>query len=479
MKDAAIVTRHDVSPDAAIGILLNHSGVVLLDLDETLYLRNSTEDFIDCARPQLAALLLLRALELLRPWCWTGGVATRDVWRVNLIRGCFPLTLRRWRERIPRLAAEFANRRLLAALPRPGLVPVVTTAGFHVIVTPLVAALGLSHERIIAARLSGFADRRAGKLAMVADALGGPVLRRALVLTDSSQDLALLDACARPLRAVWPDAHFREAFSGAYLPGRYLNRIKRPGERYIARGILQEDFAFWVLSSIALAASPVTHVLGLVFLLASFWIIYELGYVDNDRIAQRFEAHPKLSAAFAKSTVATPRWEPWIWSCASALIAIWLLRWPLAPGLADGVGWLLVLLATHGWFHLYNRFDKATRVWLFVGLQFARAAAFVSLVPVVPAGALALAAHVLAKWVPYCFYRVAGADWVEVPIHLIRLLFFLVLALLLACAEGATVLFSASMLALLGWNLYRARSELAAVVSRANRLDHPRHEAAP
>ena len=63
---------------------------------------------------------------------------------------------------------------------------------------------------IVAARLCTFADRRDGKLRLVVAALGDETMRRALVLTDSAQDLALLDACARPLRAVWPSARFRQ-----------------------------------------------------------------------------------------------------------------------------------------------------------------------------------------------------------------------------------------------------------------------------
>jgi nitrogen fixation-related uncharacterized protein len=38
-----------------------------------------------------------------------------------------------------------------------------------------------------------------------------------------------------------------------------------------------------VLCSILHAPSPVTHVIGLLALLISFWAIYERGYVDNDR----------------------------------------------------------------------------------------------------------------------------------------------------------------------------------------------------
>lgn len=471
MKWVDVITPHDVSPETAIGAILDHGGPVLLDLDETLYLRNSTEDFIDSARPRLPALLLMRMLDVIKPWRWTGGEATRDVWRVRLISACFPWVQSCWKNRVAQLAARFTNLRLMAALKTPGTKPIITTAGFQPIVAPLVAALGLPQAQIIAARLSTFADRRDGKLQLVVGALGDDTVRRALVLTDSAQDLTLLDACARPLRAVWPEARHQHALSGVYLPGQYLTYVKRPGARYIVRGILQEDFAFWVLSSVALATLPLLHVLGLLFLLVSFWAIYERGYVDNDLIAARFEADPKLSAAFLDSPVATPRWQPWIWAFACGAVAIVLLRRPSTPVPTDFAAWVAVLLATHGWFALYNRFDKRARIWMFAGLQLARSAAFVALVPIALIGAVALGAHVLAKWVPYYVYRLGGKEWPEAPFHLIRLMFFAVLALLLGLSQGLASLLSWTALALLAWNLFRARQELAAALTAARRLD--------
>jgi len=411
-------------------------------------------------------------LDVIGPWRWTGGEATRDVWRVRLISTCFPWTGNRWKNRVVGLAKNFTNLRLMAALT-PGTTPIILTAGFQPIVAPLVAALGLPQARIVAARLSTFADRRDGKLHLAVGALGDDTVRRALVLTDSAQDLTLLDACARPLRTVWPEAHYRRALSGVYSPGQYVTQVKRPGQRYIVRGILQEDFAYWVLSSIALAALPVPHVLGLLFLLVSFWSIYERGYVDNDLIAARFEATPKLSAEFLDSPVATPRWQPWIWAFACGAIAIVLLRWPVIPVPADYAAWAAVLMATHGWFTMYNRFDKGTRVWLFAGLQFARIAAFVALVPIVPIGAVALGAHILANWVPYYVYRLGGKEWPDAPYNLMRLLFFVVLSLLLVFSEGLSSLLNWTALALLAWILYRARQELAKVLTAARRLDRP------
>jgi hypothetical protein len=464
-------TPHDRSPEAAIGALRQHDGPVLLDLDETLYLRNSTEDFIDSARPAVLALLLMRLLDFVKPWRWTGGEATRDVWRVRSISMCFPTTLRRWKNRVAELARNFTNLRLMDAL-QPRTSPIIATSGFHPIVEPLVRALGLPQAQIVAARMSTFDDRRDGKLKLALDALGDDTVRRALVLTDSAQDLTLLDACALPLRTVWPEAGLRHALSGVYLPGQYLSRVKRPGTRYIVRGIVQEDFALWVLSSIGLALLPLLHVVGLTLLAISFWSIYELGYVDNDRMAARFEADPKLSAAFHDAPVATPRLLPWLWASAAGVVAIVLLRWPQQPLPIDFAAWTAVLLATHGWFMMYNRFDKGTRVWMFAGLQFARGAAFTALVAIPPVATIAIGAHVLAKWVPYCFYRLGGRDWPDAPVHLIRLLFFAVLAPLLGAASGFSALLNWTTGALLAWMVFRARREIATAWRGVMRIDH-------
>ncbi|MEY2654829.1 MAG: hypothetical protein RLZZ524_1857 [Pseudomonadota bacterium] len=524
-------TPHDTSVEQALLAIGRHRGLLLLDLDETLYLRNSTEDFIDTARPRTLALLLLRLLDALRPWRWTGGAVTRDAWRVRLILSCFPATAARWRREVDGLARRHGNAELLRVLGVKGVkdvkdvtampdvpdVPdmadmpdkapasrpddprhaaVVATAGFLPIVAPLVAALGLPGVRIVAARVWHFADRRAGKLHLARQALGDAAVRGSMVLTDSPQDGALLDHCARPLRVVWPGARFQAALGGVYLPGQYLSCVKRPGERYIVRAVLQEDYAFWLLASLALADRPLLHALGLLALLLSFWAIYERGYVDNDRVAARHEAEPKLSAAFHDTPVATPAVAPWLWALASAAVAVVLLRGsgpagegapfvvpfigsfiappiapPIAPLILPFLLWVLVLLATQFGFAFYNRRDKATRVWLFVLLQFARSAAFVALVPILPIGAVALGAHVLARWVPYHVYRLAGRDWPGTPVQLMRLMFFIVLALLLALAQGPALLTSPTALALLGWNLLRARVELVAVLRGATRID--------
>lgn len=471
MIAAAATTPYDATPAQALAAISNYDGAVLVDLDETLYLRNSTEDFIDAARPGLLALLVLRCLDLVAPWQWTGGEPSRDVWRVRVITLLFPWTTMIWRRRAAGLAARHGNRPLLAALNRRHGPSIIVTDGFKAVVTPLLAALELSNIRLVATRLWTFEDRRHGKLRLALNALGPETVRKALVLTDSIHDLPLLEACRQPMRTVWPDARYRHALRSIYLPGQYLTLIKRPGERYILRGIVQDDFALWVLSSIALAAYPLWQVIGLAFLSLSFWCVYELGYVDNDRIAARYENQPKLSSAFHRMDATPAYWQAWIWAAAAGAIGVYLLRgWEVFGTIVD-LGWACLLLLTWLWFMLYNRVDKASRVWLYMGLQFARSAAFVVVVPIGVIGMAALGAHILARWVPYYLYRTAGKDWPETPFHMIRALFFVVLTALLALAQGISVVLTWSTLMLLAWNLWRARNEMIQACCSVKRLD--------
>ncbi|WP_293369529.1 HAD family hydrolase [Nevskia sp.] len=463
--------RHDRTPDDALAQIAAFDGDLLLDLDETLYLRNSTEDYLDSASPGFIAYVLLRLLDVLKPWRNRGGPVARDWWRLRLVNLLFPWTRARWQRRVTALAAGSANAPLIAALRGSNARVTIVTAGFAPVVTPLIAALGFADAPLIAASASSPDDRVRGKLAMAIDALGEARVRASMVVTDSRDDQPLLDHCAAPLRTLWPDARYRHAFSRVYVPGRYLNEVKRPGQRYIVRGILQEDFAFWVLASITGAGMPVLHVLGLLALLISFWAIYERGYVDNDHAARDYEHDPRLSSTFGHVEVATPAITPWLWAAGTGAIAIVLLRWPAPPAAADFGLWGLTLVASYALFKIYNRLDKGTRIWLFPGLQLARSASFVALVPIGVAASLALGAHVIARWVPYYLYRIGNQEWPEAPFFLSRLMFYLLLWLMMVFTQGHESVLTPTALALMGWNIFRARRDLTHLFRDARRID--------
>lgn len=463
--------QFDASPDVAIQAVLAHPGPIFVDLDETLYLRNSTEDFIDLARPALLASLLLRVFDLLRPWRWTGGDSTRDVWRVRLIRFFFPWTSLLWKSQTARLAFVHANKPLIAALKRRAEPPIIVTVGFLPIVPALVAALGFPDSKIVAARLL-IKDRMQDKLQSALAALGEDCVRSALLVTDSLHDLTLLRYCSRGVRTVWPDAKYRLALAHVYMPGQYIAQIKHPNGHYLRRAVLQDDYVWWVLSSIALSATPARHIGGLLLLLLSFWSIYETGYVDNDMIAKNFEAQPTLTKAFHSVSVATPIIQPWLWASAFAVGGIYLIRSPGTPLPKDFIFWMMGLAGTALWFTLYNRSNKQARVWMYAGLQYSRTALFVVLVPVMPIGAMALAAHILTRWLQYYVYRLLGKNWpAQTHFGIARLLVFILLGVMLGLTLGRDALWNWTTVALLVWGVVRARKELASVFSKSVRLD--------
>jgi hypothetical protein len=145
--------------------------------------------------------------------------------------------------------------------------------------------------------------------------------------------------------------------------------------------------------------------------------------------------------------------------------------YPAVPTPRDIAVWSEVLLITHYWFWLYNRFDKRTRVWMYAGLQLSRAAAFTALVPVTLVGVLALTSHVMARWIPYYVYRLNGREWPDAPISLTRLLFMAIYCAMLVAAQGAAPLLNWTTPALFGWMIYRARGEIIAMLKSARRLD--------
>jgi hypothetical protein len=463
------IGNFDASPDEAIADLIAYEGPIFIDLDETLYLRNSTEDFIDSAQPDIVAMVLLQLLEFLRPWKWTGGHPTRDVWRIWLIRTCFPWVRARWRSRVGALAAQFVNPRLAAALQQHRHRVVIVTVGFIPIVQPLIEALGFGGCRIIAARL-GFQDRRNGKLHLVRAALGDEVLSTALLITDSIDDAPVLACCRRPLRVVWPGSLYPRALRRVYLPGLYLSLVKRPGQRYIWRSVIQEDFAYWVLGTLALATHPASHLCGLALMSLSFWSIYERGYADNDWAAANLESAGKLSTEFSSGEVVIPRLRPWLWAATSGAVAMYLLG-PWSAFAVNCAKWATVLIATHLIFRWYNRMDKSTRIWIYPLLQAARLPSIAVIVAVAPAGAMALGALIMARWVSYYFYRLQSGTWTNIRPNSMHLLFFAMGLGMLGIGVGLQAVLTWTTAGLVSWSLFRARKELLLLLRNARRID--------
>lgn len=473
MEDTDGPSPYNVTPEHALSAVAAHDGPVVVDFDETLYLRNSTSDFLSSARPALLAFLLVKIVDAIRPWRFgPGGDELRDMWRVRILLALMPWTKGRWQRQADRSAKFALNERLAASL-RTGQRPVyVSTLGFEPIVRPLLDGFGLGGVELVAMDPWDSDQRGRGKLALTSEAIGGQVLASSTVVTDSDIDRELLEASALPLLVEWPEAGPGETFHRVYYPGRYLTKVKRPGSRYVSRKILKEDIALWILATIWVAENPFTDTIGLLLLALSFWAVYETGYVDNDLVADRYEEDPALTTEFRKRKVSFPAWVPLAWAGVCGVLGVLVLRIPNVPSVTDLLLWALVLWVSVGVFRVYNRLDKGTRVLLFPILQLLRTASFVVLVPTVPIAILAITIHVIMRWVSYYVYRTVPGGWPgSGDMLVVRLVIFVSLGILLISQQDWSELWSATTLSLLAWHLFLARRELPEAITSAHRID--------
>ena len=464
---------------------IDPSTPLVLDFDETYWLRNSTEAFLDSVRPAWPAALLLAALDMLKPWRLMPGAEPDHVWRdwlrVITITVLFPWSLWRWRGIALELGPKHRNPALAALVARtPEGGAWIVTNGFRPIVAPLLAALPAAERPTLLASplLTGFAWRRRGKAAVVEAALGAERLAAATVVTDNDEDGDLLAAAAAPLHLKWPDARFEPAHQGAYLPFYYMERIKRPGQRHLQRVVLTDELILLLI--VYLWAGPSLATLAAIIVLhASFWAIYEILYVENDRVAAEREAEPKLSPAYHTRPHRFSEPLAWLTGIGLGLVGVGLLQLAstyAGPGLVAGTAlWAGFLLALRALAYLYNHVDKTTRIPLYLALQAAKLAGLALLLPLPEAALALLAGHLAAGWLPYVAYRAATlraeAAW-TLPAHLYRLVFALVLAGLWALSLDATPELAALAQLATGLAFFalKARRDLAAFVRNARWL---------
>jgi hypothetical protein len=466
---------------------------LILDFDETYWLRNSTEAFLDSARPAWLAAFVLKGLDAVRPWRLLPGPEKDHVWRdwlrVLLIVMLLPWTLLLWPRRAARLGPKWLNP---ALSPHVARVPAdqrwIVTNGFRPIVGPLVGALPEEHRPAVLASplVTGFQWRRRGKLAIVEEAIGPATLGRAVVVTDNDEDRPLLQAAARPIHRKWADARYEAAHRDAYVPFHYVSKVKRPGQNYLANVILKDELIL-ILLVYLWASFSIPALLAILLLHVSFWVIYEIVYVENDDVAHRYEAEPVLSASYASLRQRFS--EPEAWATGLAIGFLGVAVHQLAPGI-DGPGLLLGAVLWCGWLlalravaYLYNHVDKPTRVPLYLVLQVFKLLGLALFFPLPLAAAVLLAAHLAMSWVPYIAYRQPGSGsslraW-RVPNHLYRFELAVVLAIVAAIAvlpawrDGALVPAPGDLALLavgLAWFAWKARDDVRLILANGHWL---------
>lgn len=481
------------SPQALLARLREHDAqTIIVDFDETLWLRNSTEEYLAAMRPAWLMGILLYAIE------FAARVASRILQRLpgqrsaNLARLVqhpgvvdglratvtsvfLPWHNSRWRRIAGPLGSQWINIPLRDALmtqERNGRRIIVSSLGFEHVIAPLLAGAGI-HWELISSR--SIADRGRGKLGRLttkttvtkADVSG------ALVITDSTSDQDLLDACGEAWLVRWPDARYARAHAQRYMPLYYTHAIKHPDRKYFLNAVLKDDFAFWVLALPWTLLWP-AQALASLFILLSFWCVYEQGYRENDALGALHEDQPVLSAAFHTKPLRPGPVAAWLWALGLGLLgamglaltdvqpAIWVAAFsPSVPlTVALFLAWVSVLLVTRAVFYVFNRLHKKLRTPLFMVMQCLRNFALALLAMLTLPGFLALLAHTIARSVPYALYRLEiGRRWPKLPIATLRLGLYTLFVAGTALSHGTDMLAIGPTATIAAWCVIRCAGE--------------------
>jgi hypothetical protein len=256
----------------------------------------------------------------------------------------------------------------------------------------------------------------------------------------------------------------------SYIPFLYTQRAKRPGENYMLYGVLLEDLMLLWLALAWLMPSPALGALGLLLLHLSLWTVYEIGYVENDTLAVKYEAKPKIfdvAAAYADRVVP---WKAWFTSVILGALGILLLAETNGPALKISrvydsppqlallglVTWMGYVMASRFAFWVYNRLDVGSRGHFYVVLQLFRLLGYSLLLHINLVGAMILLSLALARWLKYLVYRSAGKTIDEDQRFLTLMFYGLLLAMGLA-AHGTELIGLQAIVALLWFVAYSHR----------------------
>jgi hypothetical protein len=444
-REVAIASINDAPPSTAI----------IVDLDETLLLRNSTAEYLNSLQPRLLGLLILKFLGLIKPWNWLPkplkGLANRD-WFLVVISTClFPWTIFLWQNKAKQLAETHVNQELLEVLKqKENNTIIIATLGFNFIVNPIIESFSLKYALIVSCRFwQGFKDRTKGKLQMIREVLSDQEIVSATAITDSQDDLPLLEKVAQPCLVTWSLAKYISPMSNIYLPFVYLEKVKRPGSNYFVRLICLDDFPLLLLAFVWGANHLIEESLGLFLLLMSFWCIYEFGYYENDLVGEKYEEKPVLSHSYFSYKERMKPWQPWIWALSFGVLGIiWLdiatnlLNSPgqILPTIDDrllksslllALYWTGFLIVSRFCFWVYNYCNKQTRIWLYIVIQAVRYYGFAVIFPINLIASSLLSSQILGRTMLYISYRYSGGDaknWpYQIPEKMLRLSIFICL----------------------------------------------------
>jgi hypothetical protein len=353
------------------------------------------------------------------------------------------------------------------------------TKGFNFIVKPIIKHLNTAIYEIIGCRFwMGCVDRNKNKEDLIASKISCAEIGESIVVTDSLDDASLLKVVKHPFLVIWNQAKYIPAMEDAYIPFFYLETVKRPGKQTIQKIILKNHLISLILALSWGSPTPILHIPGITLLVFAFWCIYEVGYHENDLVAEKFEKKPVLSATYHQYKSKMNQWEPWIWAVALSFFGILLIEASeIGIGKADNREiseiliklslWVGVLSLTRLTYVAYNYLDEKTRIWIYPVLQVWKFFGFLVVSASNSIGVALLLAQLFVEWIPYSIYRCGGNRKTFQP-EIFRLFVYSFLCLTIATDMGdASILINPQFIIIFVWVFLRSKSELMTLLSNA------------
>jgi phosphoserine phosphatase len=450
----------------------NPQATALVDFDHTLFYANSTEQFLDHARPTFLAAALLGLLRKWQPWMWVKSENSQflyqDFLRVAVVSLCMPWTCLTWLVQGPRLWRRHCNEeltdRLLAVADRP---IVIVSYGFSHIIRPMLRASPLRDRRLVCSRLFPWPRniRRKGKEVALANVVGEKAMREGLAVTDSLEDAPLLNTVKIPLLVRWKEVRTTPCTSLFYYPFRYTNEGKYPGRRILINQQFGEDLVVALLGYGFQVQTPAA-LLGLLVLFVSFFAVYEIGYYENDFLAAKKEKKPIVSPQAARFAHYPIRSQGWLWGICLGAAGCALVG-PLSRFPYLLASWLGCLVAVRVVFRLHNILKPAWRIPTFTGLQIGKTFSYAAVLPLHPVSAIILVSQILRQCINYLVYRIRGSSQ-NVNRQQLRLFSFIILSAGYAVwAKSLEGFVSVSYVCAAAWCVYRVIRERYGQVVRS------------
>ena len=465
---------------------------IIVDFDETLFLLNSSAEYLNSLQPRFIAAIILKFLSFTKPWRFliksSKDSEIRDWFLILFMTLLFPWNLFLWQKTAKKLAQNHSNIELITELKKNNQTNIIiATLGFRFVVEPILQFMSLEYSQLISCRFwQGAKDRQKGKLAMVQEYVKQEHISTGILITDSLDDESLLKEVANPFLINWSKAKYNSPMADVYFPLYYLEKIKRPGENYLLRAILLDDLPILFLAFSWLSPQPILHGIAIAFLVVSFWCIYEYGYYENDLVAEKYEDKPRLSKNFQDYKHTASWWKPWIWSLALGSVGILFLEasqratsifnWEwlknsnlfLGNGISLVLYWFGFLLASRLCFWVYNYVNKKTRTWLYIFLQITRYCGFIVVTAISIVGMSALLSQIFIRSISYIIYRYLGGtkqSWVYLPEQFLRLLFFIPMVLGMSIAlSDWSIFFGWQTVTFVLWFLFRSKTQTQEII---------------